>query len=116
MGAAAVPVVMVLVLLAVVMAGLAVLGRRQDRDLARAGATPGALAYRVPEGQDPAAVVTALRGEGLEAVADGDVVRVGGPGQGEPDREHVRRVLAVAPLNSEGDPAWTRDVRFLDER
>ena len=78
-----------------------------------------ALYYRVPEGQDPVAVVTALRLAGFEVEQDasstygGQVVVTGAAAR----REEVRRVIAEnADLNLETDPAGGSDgVRFVDE-
>ncbi len=77
------------------------------------------LDYEVPEGQDPAAVVTALHHDGLTAVgelrngrrlvlieltdASGDI------------RPRARSAIAKAALNLEGDSAAGTEVRFLDE-
>jgi hypothetical protein len=82
---------------------------------------PGeALVYEVPEGQDPAAIVTALRQDGLEAT---EVMRqgrqrvvIGGPGGSDRIRAQARAVIAhESDLNLEGDPAPTRKVTFADE-
>ena len=78
-----------------------------------------ALYYRVPEGQDPVTVVTALRLAGFEVEQDaastygGQVVVTGAAAR----REDVRRVIAEnATLNLEDDPAaGSGDVRFVDE-
>ena len=78
------------------------------------------LVYEVPEGQDPAAIVAALRQDGLEAT---EVMRQGrqrivisDPGGSEEVRSRARVVIAQGTdLNLEGDPAPTRKVTFADE-
>ncbi len=80
---------------------------------------PGPLRYRVPEGQDPVAVVTALRQAGFQVAQDssasyGGEVLVTGAGAAQ--REEVRRVIAQdAALNLEDDPTGSARVRFSDE-
>jgi hypothetical protein len=78
------------------------------------------LVYEVPEGRDPAAIVAALRNNGIEAI---EVLRSGRQRvviSCQSGREQVRpRARAViareADLNLEGDPASSRDVTFVDE-
>lgn len=78
------------------------------------------LAYEVPDGQDPAAVLSALVAAGLPAVP---ALRNGHrlvliDEQGRRDsvvRRQARRVIAAAPLNTLGDPAPPHAVVFLDE-
>ena len=78
------------------------------------------LVYEVPEGQDPAVIVTALRNDGLEAT---EVLRQGRqrvviacPNGQEDLRPRARAVISnEADLNFEGDPAMRREVTFLDE-
>lgn len=80
----------------------------------------GALVYEVPEGQDPAAIVAALRHDGLEAI---EVLREGrqrvvisGPSAVVDLRSRARAVIAgAADLNLEGDTATSRNVTFIDE-
>ncbi len=91
--------------------------RRRDR-LTEPGLK--SLVYEVPEGQDPAAVVAALRQDGLEAT---EVMRQGrqrvvisGPEGTEDIRSRAREVIARgADLNLEGDPTAQRKVTFADE-
>ena len=76
--------------------------------------------YRVPPGQDPAAVVAALHGHGFDAVSEPGPhgVDVAVPCRADdPDvRERVRAVIAAhATGNLEGDPAPAGRVRFADE-
>jgi hypothetical protein len=78
------------------------------------------LEYEVPEGQDPAAVLTALHLEGLEAVTDTrhgrQLVLIEARGGVERLRPRARAIIAhKANLNTQGDPAAEHDVRFLDE-
>ncbi len=78
------------------------------------------LVYEVPEGQDPATIVTALRNDGLDAT---EVLRQGRQrvviacpeGRGDL-RPRARALIAnEADLNFEGDPAQNRDITFVDE-
>jgi len=78
------------------------------------------LEYRVPEGQDPAAVVAALRKDGLDAMtvsrAGDQLVLIGAEGGVQRIRGRARAVIAhESDLNIEGDPAPEVDVRFTDE-
>ena len=90
---------------------------RQRRELVEADES---LIYEVPEGQDPAAVVAALRHDGLDAT---EVIRHGrqrvvisGPSDREDLRPRARAVIAEkATWNLEGDPAGDHRVRFVDE-
>jgi hypothetical protein len=78
------------------------------------------LVYEVPEGRDPAAIVAALRNDGLEAI---EVLRSGRQrvvischSGREQVRPRARAVIAhEVDLNLEGDPASPRDVTFVDE-
>jgi len=78
------------------------------------------LVYEVPEGLDPAAIVTALRSDGLQAI---EVMRGGrqrivisGPYAREELRPRAREVIAhKAHLNLEGDPISPGEVTFVDE-
>ena len=75
------------------------------------------LRYRVPEGQDPAAVMAALRGKGFEPGGDiDDSQDVLVPCRTDRDRERVRDAIAAAGTNME-DPRGRGPaaVRFLDE-
>jgi hypothetical protein len=77
------------------------------------------LRYHVPTGQDPAPIIAALRMQGYEAVpatsgVTQDLLIVSNGGH--IDRAEVRRVIAHdADLNTQGDPAPARTVRFADE-
>jgi len=121
----AIPVLVLLIAVPVVVAVYASgrLKRRDDEVKAQAArlADPrhsgGTLRYRVPHGQDPAAVLGALEAQGYAAtLADGaQDVLVPCPRGVEEDRELVRAVIAGADLNLEGDPV-AGSVVFEDER
>lgn len=85
---------------------------RRDRDV---------LAYEVPNGQDPTAVLAALATAGLPAVPSlrhgHRVVLIDEQGRRDSVvRRQARRVIATAPLNALGDPAPPHAVVFLDEQ
>ncbi|WP_432476312.1 hypothetical protein [Nocardioides sp. GXQ0305] len=116
MGAAVVPVLLVLVVLAVVAALMVSAGRRRQREVAEIDRPEtAALRYPVPEGQDPVPVVTALKDEGFDALAEGHDVVVKVPTDAARHRSRVREVIAAAPSNLEGDASPDQDVRFTDE-
>lgn len=75
------------------------------------------LRYRVPEGQDSAAVMAALRGQGFEPVGDVDDSQdVLVPCRTERDRELVREAIARAGMNLEDEQGTGPGrVRFADE-
>ena len=127
MGGAGLPFgLMVIALLAiVVLVAIFVVvpwARRRERERKRiTDSRPEALVvYEVPEGQDPATIVTALRNAGLEAT---EVLRHGRQrvviacpeGRGDL-RPRARALIAnEADLSFEGDPAQNRDITFVDE-
>lgn len=121
MGAIAIPILIIVV--AVVAAGLAAKGfvqrRRAKTDAMRAKRQ--VLHYNVPEGYDPAEVIIELHRAGYEAVPDATVgqsgeLLIGGRGDASPDREEIRRILTVIAQGSPiGDPGWHSSVRFMDE-
>jgi len=124
-GEALVYLVIVVVLGAVVMFGLVPLvqryseQRRKVQDEVKHGEGE-AVRYQVPEGQDPAAVMAALRHEGFEPVGDQEATEqdILVPYRGPADRERVRRIIASAPISLEGGPHPTdsaSEVRFTDE-
>ena len=94
--------------------------RGESRRQARLTEPGDSLVYEVPEGQDPAAIIAALRQDGLEAT---EVMRqgrqrvvIGGPGGSRKIRAQAQVVIAhESDLNLEGDPAPTRKVTFADE-
>ena len=118
MGAALVPLVIVLAVLILIAAGVVVFGRRQNRRREQVSRSD-TVRYRVPEGQDPASVLAGLNAAGYDAVVTsaeaGPVVAVRVESPNPQAREGIRTVIADAPLNLEGDRPAARDVRFLDE-
>ncbi len=96
------------------------LRRETERRRSLVDSGPDSLVYEVPEGQDPVAIVAALRSDGLEAV---EVMRQGrqrivisGAVGREALRPRARSVIANgATLNLEGDRARQQEVRFVDE-
>jgi hypothetical protein len=81
---------------------------------------PGSLRYRVPVGQDPAAVVTTLRQAGYEVIRDEAPTHIQElviqcPAGPEHERARVRSVIAQAPVDLGGSPAPEHLVRFADE-
>lgn len=79
-----------------------------------------ALQYEVPEGQDPAVLVSALRGAGYEAgseeVGGRRLVTAATPDGTSPDREDVRGVIASAPSMIDAGVPLEGRVAFEDER
>jgi hypothetical protein len=78
------------------------------------------LAYEVPEGQDPTAILAALSLAGITAAPvlkhGRRLVLIDERGRRESAvRSRARSVIANAPLNTLGDPAPPHVVRFLDE-
>lgn len=116
MAVSLIPVLIILGIVVLVVAGAVVLGRRRERAVDQA-VGPGAptLRYQVPEGQDPLAVTRALNEEGYDAVADGDHVVVRGGEDPDRERAHVRAVIARAPVDLDSDVVPGHRVRFEDE-
>lgn len=78
------------------------------------------LEYEVPEGQDPAAVVNALKHDGLNAIGElrhgRQLVLIDAAEGPEKVRPRARAAIAErALLNTQGDPSPVHEVRFLDE-
>jgi hypothetical protein len=116
MGAALVPLVMVLAALVLIAVGLAAFGRRQARR--RQEVLEGhTVRYPVPDWQDPAPILAALHRAGYTAVMAGATAeRVVAVHVETPEsREAVRSVIAGAPLNLDEDRPAPHDVRFLDD-
>jgi len=123
MGAILIPIVIVVV--ALVAGALAVkqfVGRERARADKVYGGGEAMVRYRVPHGQDPAAVLLGLQRAGYEpvldpvvghtnelAIARGDHMRL--------DRDEVRNIFAgITQLNMEGDHLESvPPVRFVDE-
>lgn len=80
---------------------------------------PESLRYRVPVGQDPAAVVAALRQAGYYVTRDEAPTRIHDllitDATGSLDREAVRTAIERAPIDLEGAPAPQHRVVFVDE-
>lgn len=116
MGAALVPLIIVLAALVLVAAGVVAFGRRQAQRREDVLGS-GAVRYPVPEGQDPAPILAALHEAGYQAVMAGATAErvVAVHVEAPESRDAVRSVIAGAPQNLEGDPPATHDVRFLDE-
>ena len=126
MGGSGLPFGLVLIALVVVVVLVAIYVvvpwvRRQERERNEiTDPRRESVVFEVPEGQDPAVIVTALRNDGLEAT---EVVRQGRQRiviacpEGRADlRARARAVIAhEARLGFEGDPATQREVTFLDE-
>ena len=115
-------ILLILVLVAVAAAGYAVVVASRRAATARdAARTPGEhVVYRVPPGQDPAALLAALHGHGYEAVSEtgpaGIDVVVPCRADDVDARDRVRAVIEEhAPANLEGDPAPAGHVRFTAE-
>ena len=122
MGGAGLPWLVYAVVVAVIVLGATLVlvpwmrGRQQAADqLAAQG--EGVASYEVPAGQDPAAVLAALQAADLHAEPDvrGNrrLIRIDARDGGA--RERARAAIAQAPLNTQGDPAPDRPVRFVDE-
>jgi hypothetical protein len=81
------------------------------------GARAREVRYHVPNGQDPAAVLAAMRVEGLSARPEnvaGEpevVISLRTPG----GRDRVREIVRKAPKNMQGDPHAVDSVLFSDE-
>jgi hypothetical protein len=121
MSAVIVPIILVVLVLVIGAIAVVRMARRnQEREAWAKSSETQSLRYSVPEGQDPAAVMAALRQEGYEPIQDQDTagrdVLIPCPAGKDRDRARVRAILVhVAPLNLEGDPADTSSVRFADE-
>jgi hypothetical protein len=78
------------------------------------------LRYVVPEGQDPALVLTALAQRGYEAVLQDPegrrIIDVTCPVGKEEDRDDVRAVIASAGATLHQEDGLDHPVRFMDEQ
>jgi hypothetical protein len=127
MGAVLVPVIAVIVVLVIVAFAIKRFGRAHVEHSDRLqSATRPTVRYEVPNGQDPAAVLTELRQAGYDASADSEpgpsspILIIGSTNGGAPDRERLRVLLARASVNVDpsvdSDSEVTRSsVRFMDE-
>jgi len=94
---------------------------RSEVDAVIAEPSVRTLDYAVPEGQDPAVVVAALRENGLEAAPDvgaKQLVHVACAATSDADRERVRSIIEAVRTSSidAGAPFEPGVVRFEDER
>jgi hypothetical protein len=111
-----IPVLVVLALALVLVLGVMRLVQRQDRRVDEAErSTTATLRYRVPEGQDPTAVLTSLREAGYEPVTEGDLVVVPVLADTHDERERVRGALQHAGTGLEAPAPPGNPVRFVDE-
>lgn len=118
-------VVVVVVVVIILFAGAGgVRSLRQRQDALRHEAVDGQVAslrYHVPVGQDPAAVMSALKLEGFEVVRDDAATNpqellIMCPAGVDRERARVRAVIAhEAPVDMEGHPMPEHEVRFADE-
>jgi hypothetical protein len=113
-----------LVALAVWLMGPPVIGKTlkaSEESLDRMRDSSEALHYRVPRGQDPAVLTSALTEAGYQAVGDlvegqHEVMVEAGRG-GPPDPDRVRAVIERANASSlEGGAVQERPVVFEEER
>ena len=96
---------------------------RRRRSRRRNGGTlegPAVLRYRVPVGQDPAAVISTLRQAGYDVAREQAPTRiqeivVTDPTGAGLDRSAVRATIARAPIDLGGAPAPAHRVVFTDE-
>jgi hypothetical protein len=126
MGAFLVPVILLVIVVAL---GVVAVKRFSRAEVARSDRLQSperpTLRYQVPSGQDPAAVVAALRAAGYDASPDSEpgpsspIVIVGGKQGATPDREAVRATLVEASgthMNPEESAEVERGpVLFEDE-
>jgi len=115
-------VVIVALVLGFGLGGMRSMRRRQTA--LRSEAVTGqveSLRYQVPVGQDPAAVIAALKLEGFEVVRDDAALQsqdliILCPSGAERERARVRAVIAHdASMDMEGHPMAEHDVHFVDE-
>jgi hypothetical protein len=120
------PLAFVVIFVIVVVLGLAALRRMRHRQVGlREEAVTGqvdSLRYQVPVGQDPAAVIAALKQDGFEVVRDDAAMQTQDliimcPAGADRDRARVRAVIAhEAPIDMEGHAMAEHEVHFVDER
>jgi hypothetical protein len=115
-------VVLLVVVLVVVVVATTLGGARSAKagDTGTTTVEGPTVEYRVPEGQDPVAIISRLRQAGYDAMPaesalDPTVVVVCPPDR----REELRRVIASTPMSSVEDPheggTSPHRVRFVDE-
>ena len=113
-------VLIVALVIAVIWVAPLARSRQRKSDVINAAHTP-TLDYRVPEGQDPAAVMAALSHEGYDAALDPrdmQVLRVHCPAGPDRDRARVRSIIEQVPATGiDGNvPVETHRIHFVDER
>ena len=117
--------VIVVVLIVIFAGGAGLRAMRQRQVALRDEAVSGqvdSLRYVVPVGQDPAAVMSALKLEGFEVVRDDAATHsqdllILCPAGVDRERARVRAVIAhEAAVDMEGHPMPEHEVRFADER
>jgi len=100
--------------------GMRLLGRRRKRGRRPAPRPSRSLQYRVPVGQDPAAVIATLRQAGYRVERDvrpthiQDLLITSATGS-MLDGGRVRAVIERAPIDLGGGPAPAHTVEFVDE-
>jgi len=117
-------IAVIVVALAVWLMGPPVIGKTLksgEEHLERMRDSPDALRYRVPSGQDPAVLTSALSEAGYEAVGDlvegQNVVVIESGGGGRPDPDKVREIIRQANTTTlEGGRMQERPVVFEEER
>jgi len=120
-------ILVILVVIAALVLGFGMGGMRamrQRQTALRSDAVSGqveSLRYQVPPGQDPAAVIAALKLEGFEVVRDDAALQTQDllilcPGGAERERARVRAVIAhEASMDMEGHAMPEHEVHFADE-
>ncbi len=117
----AIPLLVVLAVV-IVIGGLVALGaarlqRQRARDVH--GTPTDTLRFPVPEGQDAAAIVTALKREGfssvMEMVPTGQDIVVSCRSTRDRDRERIRAIVGATPSSLEGGTTNGPGIRFRDE-
>jgi hypothetical protein len=126
-GALLAPIIAVIIV--VVLAAIAITRfsrRTREHSDALQFADRPTVRYLVPPGQDPANVLTQLRQAGYDANPDSEpgpaspILIIGTTHGGEPDRDHLRQVLAdttrdVDPTVDSETELSPASVRFMDE-
>ena len=117
----AIPLMVVLAVVIVVggfvALGAARLQRQRTRDVHER--PTDTLRFPVPEGQDAAAIVTALKREGfssvMEMVPTGQDIVVSCRSTRDRDRERIRAIVGATPTSLEGGTSKGPGIRFHDE-
>jgi hypothetical protein len=122
MGALLIPIIAVAVIVVFAfVAGRRWLGQRQRVADDLAAPSTATIDYRVPPGQDPVVLLTALSAEGFTATtspADATLIRVACPAGPDRYRAQVRAVIASVDTTAidSGATFDVEDVRFTDEQ